>query len=395
MSITGQQPDTNQSPETLAIRAATPRASLGLKKRTVMILVITLVSMVGLSIIHAFAPRDFSKPERKEDKRPAFLGDAVRGLPNDYSGLPRETPKAAPSVPGENRPAPAPSIADKLSEELKANRLRQAASAHAADVTFTGMTLQKPASTEQKRGDEGLAQADQSAGALSGQSPRDEDNRQDDKKAFLENLKARSPYVSDLVHKPLSPFQIMAGSVIPGVLLTGVNSDLPGQLTGQVSENIFDSVSGDHLLIPQGTRVIGEYDSRISYGQERVLIVWIRLIYPNGNSLSLEGMPGIDLSGYAGLHERVNNHYIRLLTGVVFGSLLGASAQMAHGSNRSVDPSFGQLALEGTAQNINQAGQQITRKNLNLQPTLEISPGQRFSVFVTKDLILEPYNSKE
>ena len=392
MSISNQRIDTNQPGEPLAIRAATPRASLGLKKRAVIILVVILVSMVGLAIVNAFSPRDYSKAVKRDDKRPAFLGDAVRGLPNDYSALPRETPKPVLSEKNESRPPASASMADRLSEELRANRLKQAAAAHASDVTFYGVTLPKVASTEHEQSKDAGAPMDQSAGILSGQSPRDEDNRQDDKRAFIENLRPKSPYLTDLLHKPLSPFQIMAGSIIPGVLLTGVNSDLPGQLTGQVSENIFDSVSGDYLLIPQGTRVIGEYDSRISYGQERVLIVWTRLIYPNGNSLSLEGMPGIDLSGYAGLHERVNNHYLRLLTGVVFGSLLGASAQMAHGSNRSVDPTFGQLALEGTAQNVNQAGQQITRKNLNLQPTLEISPGQRFSVFVTKDLILEPYN---
>ena len=112
---------------------------------------------------------------------------------------------------------------------------------------------------------------------------------------------------------------------------------------------------------------------------------------PSGKSISLEGMPGIGPTGYSGLSEKVNNHYWRLLGGVVFGSVLGASAKMAQGSNHTVDPTFGQLALEGTAQNINQAGQQITRKNLDIQLTLGISPGQRFNVFVTKDVILEPY----
>jgi type IV secretion system protein VirB10 len=102
-------------------------------------------------------------------------------------------------------------------------------------------------------------------------------------------------------------------------------------------------------------------------------------------------MPGVDLSGYAGLHEWVNNHYLKLLTGVVFGSLLGAGAQIANGSNRNVDPAYGQLALEGFAQDTNQVGQQITRRNLNIQPTIEISPGQRFRVFVTKDIVLPPY----
>ena len=183
----------------------------------------------------------------------------------------------------------------------------------------------------------------------------------------------------------------MAGSIVPGILLTGINSDLPGKLLAQVSQNVFDTVSGNHLILPQGTKVVGEYDSRIVYGQERVLIVWTRLVLPNGKSIDLQGMPGVDLSGYAGLSEKVNNHYLKLLSGVVFGSIIGAGAQVARGPNRTLDPSFGQLALEGAAQNINRAGQQITERNLNIQPTLEVSPGHRFNIFVTKDILLEPY----
>jgi type IV secretion system protein VirB10 len=150
-------------------------------------------------------------------------------------------------------------------------------------------------------------------------------------------------------------------------------------------------VDGAHLLLPQGTKVVGTYDSAVVYGQERVLVVWTRLILPNGKSLSLEGMPGIDLSGYAGLSDKVNNHYGKLITGVVLGSILGAGVQMAEGARDTTNPSFSELAAQGAARNINDAGQQITRKNLNIQPTLEISQGHRFSVFVTKDLILEPY----
>ena len=184
----------------------------------------------------------------------------------------------------------------------------------------------------------------------------------------------------------------MAGTLIPGLLLTGLNSDLPGQILGQVAQNVFDTSSGNHLLVPQGTKVIGQYDSRIVYGQERVLIVWTRLIFPNGKSISLEGMPGVDLSGYAGLSDQVNNHWGRLLTGVIFSSLLSASAQMAEGRNYStIDPSYGELATQGVARNANQVGQEITRRNLNIQPTLEIRPGFRFNVFVHKDMILEPY----
>lgn len=182
----------------------------------------------------------------------------------------------------------------------------------------------------------------------------------------------------------------MAGTILPALLITGINSDLPGQILGQISQNVFDSATGQYLLVPQGTKLIGEYDSRIAYGQERVLVVWTRLVFPNGSSISLEGMPGVDLSGYAGLTDQVNNHYGRLIKGVVFTSLLGAAAQTAHGSNR-LNQDFTALAVQGAADNLNQAGQSITRKNLQVQPTLEIRPGFRVNVFVTKDILLRAY----
>ena len=174
------------------------------------------------------------------------------------------------------------------------------------------------------------------------------------------------------------------------MLLSGLNSDLPGKILAQVSQNVWDTTSGRYLLLPQGTKLVGDYDSRIAYGQERILIVWTRAVLPNGKSIQLENMPGIDLSGYAGVSDRVNNHFDKLLTGVVLGSVLGATVQMANG-RRSFDPSWGELAAEGAAQNINQAGQQITRKNLNVQPTIEVRPGTRLNVFVAKDITLEPY----
>lgn len=222
-------------------------------------------------------------------------------------------------------------------------------------------------------------------------SARDEANRQDDKRDFADQSRNTDFQLQASVQRPRSPYTLFAGTVLPCVLTQGINSDLPGQIGCMISQNIYDTVTGQHLLLPQGTKVIGLYDSRIAYGQERVLVVWTRLLRPDGSTLSLEGMPGVDLSGYAGLTGHVNNHYWRLLGGVVLGSVLGAGAQMAVGAN-SQNPSFAQLAIQGTGQNINEAGQQITRKNLNLQPTIEVPPGGRLDIFATKDLILPPWN---
>jgi len=202
-------------------------------------------------------------------------------------------------------------------------------------------------------------------------------------------------YVNHHLQNPLSPYQIMAGTVIPGVMITGINSELPGQIIGQVRENVYDTVTGNHLLIPQGTKVIGRYDSVIAYGQERVLIVWNRLIMPNGSSLLLDTMPGTDLAGLSGLKDKVNNHYLKLTAGVVLSTLLSVGASVSSGTPGYNDEDDGyditDKFAENAGQSLNQAGQKIVGKILNIQPTLEIRPGFKFNVMVNKDIVLRPY----
>jgi type IV secretion system protein VirB10 len=221
----------------------------------------------------------------------------------------------------------------------------------------------------------------------------DDQNMQTAKREFVsdhENL-TKDVYVKGALISPLSKYEVKAGSIIPGVMLTGVNSDLPGNLTGQVRENVYDTVTGRYLLIPQGTRVIGKYDSKVAYAQERVLIVWTRLIFPNGDSIDLEGMAGVDLSGYAGMKDKVNNHYGKLIAGVILSSTLSAGAKVAAGNNDVGTATFPQQAVSGAAQQISTAGANITNRNLNVQPTIEIRPGMKFNVYVNKDLILKQY----
>ena len=275
--------------------------------------------------------------------------------------------------------------------------IKRAFEAREADLAFASLTIPNngnyspnSANTHQD------IKVKQQLGSLESTNPlRDDDNRQDDKNAYLYQERQANPYLQNTLIEPVSRYQLMAGTLIPGVMLSGINSDLPGQLVGQVSQNVFDTVSGHYLLIPQGTKVIGQYDSRIVYGQSRVLVVWTRLIMPDGSSINLEGMPGADLSGYAGFHDDVDNHYLRLLGGVVMGSLLGASLQIAQGEVDGDDPTFAELAAQGAALNINSAGQAITQKNLNIQPTLVINPGYRFNIYVTKDVVLRPYQVQE
>ena len=217
---------------------------------------------------------------------------------------------------------------------------------------------------------------------------RDADNRQDDKQEYLERQRGARWELKDRLRRPPSPFTLLAGTVIPGVLLTGINSDLPGQIEGQISENVYDTVTGQHLILPQGTKLLGSYDSRVTYGQTRVLIVWTRILRPDGSTLDLEGMPGTDLSGYAGLTGKVDRHLTRLLGAVVMGSLIqaGTSAGTSY-----TDPGFADRFRQGSGQGVNEATQQIVRKELQLQPTIRVAPGARFAVFTTKDVDILPF----
>jgi len=195
------------------------------------------------------------------------------------------------------------------------------------------------------------------------------------------------------LQNPSSPYELQAGGIIPAILITGINSDLAGQITAQVRENVYDSISGNHLLIPQGTKIVGAYDSKIIYGQQRVLVAWQRLIFPNGQSLDLKNMPGEDLSGYAGFNDEVDNHYTKIFGSVVLMSLLGAGAQLTQPQNVSNNPYAGptvnQMLAQSLGTNIANTGNSITQKNVGIQPTLEIRPGYLFNISVARDVVLE------
>ncbi len=398
MMESNSEKEVHSSPSKFKFKEKPPSPKRKLNSKTVIIATGIFSVLSAVVITLAFSGAEMPVRKVASTVRDAMPADTIRELPADYAELARRRPKEkieAAEVRAQARPQEI-SAEEKYRRELKLQKLKRAMEARQSDVSFKTIRLDGSASNASTPGTlPGLGAAaglpgPGSLGEGAGLNPRDLDSRQDEKREFLEKNRAGSVVLSQGLRAPLSPFEVKAGSVVPGVLLTGINSDLPGQLLGQVSQNVYDSVSGNYLLIPQGTKIIGTYDSKVVYGQERVLVVWTRLIYPNGNSISLEGMPGVDMSGYAGLSDSVNNHYLKLITGVVLGSLLGAGAQIAQGAN-SAEPNFAQLAAQGAAKNINEVGQEITRKNLSIQPTLEIAPGFRFNVFVTKDMILEPY----
>ncbi len=223
--------------------------------------------------------------------------------------------------------------------------------------------------------------------------PQDYDlNRQGSKKDFLMNAEANPNYLGNSEEYPISPYEIKAGTIIPGVMITGINSDLPGNIVGQVRETVFDTVTGNHLLIPQGTKIFGVYDSNVTWGQERALIVWQRLIFPNGKSVNLSNMPGVDLTGQAGFKDKVNNHFGSLLKGVLLSSIAGAGAAIVTDDDDDDDDTdYASEAGKAAGIAVINIGNKFADKALDRQPTIEIRPGYRFNIMVHRDMVLTPY----
>lgn len=202
------------------------------------------------------------------------------------------------------------------------------------------------------------------------------------------------------VEAPSTPFVLRAGAVIPGIMISGVKPDLPGQIIGQVSQNVYDTATGKYLLFPQGTRLIGMYSNEVSYGQSSVLIAWQRLIFPDGKALDIGSMPGGDSAGYAGFHDQVNNHYVRLfgsallMSGVVAGITYSQNPTQTGAFGQPAQPTAGSVMSAALGQELGQVTSQMIAKNLNIAPSLKIRPGYEFNVIVVKDMTFtKPYQS--
>jgi type IV secretory pathway VirB10-like protein len=224
-----------------------------------------------------------------------------------------------------------------------------------------------------------------------GESPIDRDPNLQARKESFYGQERLSGYLPNRKQAPLSPYEIKQGTVIPMILVSGINSDLPGEIIAQVSQNVYDSVTGEHLLIPQGTKSIGTYDSFVAIGQERAMLAWRRMIFPDGMSLDILNMPGADQGGYAGFKDQVNNHYFRIFGGAIMMSFLGAGFQLTQPRSEGQFPSAREIIAAETGRNIAQVGVELARRDMRIQPTIEIRPGYRFNIIVNRDMVLEPY----
>ena len=196
-------------------------------------------------------------------------------------------------------------------------------------------------------------------------------------------------YLPNRVVPQMSVYELKRGSVIPATLITGLNSDLPGRISAQVSQNVYDSATGYRLLIPQGAKLFGRYDSKISFGQERVLVVWTDLIFPNGSTLQIGGMAGTDAEGYGGFKDKVDRHLWRKWSSAALIALIGTGIDMSmpQSSTLATQETASDAARRNFAESFGRVAEQTISKNLNVQPTIQIRPGYKFNVLVDQDII--------
>jgi len=310
------------------------------------------------------------------------VADGLGGLPKDYAGIPRDVPPLGPPLPGDlGRPiVSAQNQSGPLAVDAEQQRVNQESEAARTSKVFAATNVRPLAAT--------TASNEAPANAASSSDEAFSQNGQDRKLAFVNAQVDRRTTSSDRLVKPVSPFVVQAGTVIPGALITGIRSDLPGQITAQVTENVYDTPTGRARLIPQGARLIGIYDSQVAFGQSRVLLVWTRLLMPNGRSIVLERQPGADAGGYAGLQDEVDNHWLELFKAAALSTLLSVGTELGSSGN---DSDIIQALRRGAGDSLNQTGQQVVRRNVNIQPTLTIRAGFPVRVIVNRDLVLEPY----
>lgn len=383
---------------------------------TILVVVFAIIFLMLIALFYAF---HVSRVDKKQTLSTAemnesqpFVSPQIQGLPSNY----QETAKIA-SILRPLMPKQA-AIPKEVQQELtllrdqqtvlerqlegRAQRPQDAMSsiqdrqAKESGLFFPGAAPQMSTDTLGKDITKPSA-ADTTQSSASSDSSYEQQNMQGQKIKFLEAADTpKDIYNLHSLVKPISPYEIQAGTIIPAVLLTGVNSSLPGTVVAQVSEDVYDTVAGNYLLVPKGSKVIGEYDSRISYGQERVLIAFTRVIRPDGSSILLSKTTGADLQGESGVSGNIDNHWMRILGAATLSTILSVGAGVAaddrsndNGSYRSAT----QNAILGGAGSIAQTGASLTDRAMDIQPTLTIPPGFEFNIIVQKDMVLEPYGS--
>ncbi len=395
-------------PETLILRARPGRVTRFRRGAIIAIAAAGSTAIIGAAWF-ALKPGALSLVASGEDRPQlgrAAPPDALAGAPRSYG----DVPQLGPPLPGDlGRPIlehqretgaapitptdPAADAAQRAAQEAATERQRLAAEQRSARESGVMMQLASggQAGTATSAGLGAAAPATPPEGAAAGRlalDPERDPNNQQRKQDFLGQRDGAADINPHALTPAASPYTLHAGSLIVASLITGLNSDLPGLVTAQVTENTYDSVTGRTLLIPQGSRLIGSYDSVVAFGQSRALVVWQRIILPDGSSIRIDNVPATDMAGYAGLSDRIDRHTWQLLKGVALSTLLGVGTELSFGSTES---DLVRAIRESAQQSGGRAGDQIVTRNLNTQPTLRIRPGWPLRIVVHKDLVLRPW----
>ncbi|MCW2065917.1 UNVERIFIED_ORG: type IV secretion system protein VirB10 [Stenotrophomonas maltophilia] len=398
------------APEAVVLRAQ-PRPVTRLNRRTLAILTGGLSVAVLGALMWSLQPQRRGANEQTElyNVERVSKSEELDALPADYSklppALPPKVPELGPPLPGDLGPAivksQQPVAAAYAAPGNDPNdALRKEAEAAAASSVFFRSGTQKAAPVAQSQaaaapGFAANAAFDpMAAGPASTPAqpvdPTAVQNRQDQKEAFQKAGTAETRNSGNL-QMPASPYQVMAGTVIAGALVTGITSDLPGDVIATVTEPVYDTATGRFLLMPKGSRILGRYNSQVSYGQSRVQVVWNRIILPDTSSLTLDNLVGADPAGYAGLEDDVDYHWGRIFAGAALTTLLGVGAELAAPENRQDGDRIIIAGRDSAQDSINQVGQEMTRRNMNIQPTLTERPGLPVRIIANRDLVLRPY----
>ena len=388
------------APEAVALRAQ-PRPVTRLNRRTLAILTGGLsVAVLGATIWSLQPHRRGGGQNELYNVDRVSKSEELDGLPSDYSKLPKVA-ELGPPLPGDLGPA---IVASQQPTYMPPGHdpedaLRKEAEAAAASSVFfrsgkpgqtAGAAAQAtPGAPSAMAAFDPLAAGPASTAAQPA-DPTTVQNRQEQKEAFLKGGSTETRNSGNL-QMPASPYQVMAGTVIAAALMTGIKSDLPGDVIATVTEPVYDTATGKFLLIPQGSRILGRYNSQVSYGQSRVQMVWNRIILPDTSSLTLDNLVGTDPAGYAGVEDEVDRHWGRILAGAALTTLLGVGAELAAPENRQDGNRIIIAGRDGLQDSVNQVGQEITRRNMNIQPTLTSRPGLPVRIIVNRDLVLRPY----
>lgn len=321
--------------------------------------------------------------------------DGLQTLPKDYTGV----PKLGPALPGDlgrpilraqeqGRPVIVPGVSTGRVDPEEQRRLAEIEAARVAKLFADAGERTNPGRQAAVAANS-MTEPATPTGQPSLDSAVDQ-NSQDRKLAFVNAEADRRTVSPDRLAGKASPYVVQAGSVIPAALITGIRSDLPGQITAQVTENVYDSPTGAYLLIPQGAKLTGQYDSQVAFGQSRVLLVWNRLIMPDGTSIVLERQQGADAEGFSGLDDEVDHHWGQLFRAAALSTLLGMGSSVGSSSNES---DIAKAIRESTQNSLSNVGQQVVGRQLDVQPTLTVRPGFPVRVIVNRDLVLAPYGS--